>query len=62
MGENLNKNGGLLSDEKGKLRLKIEGEEKRSHKFGSESQGKILENRHSGQEHRNFFIILISSI
>ena len=45
--------------EKGKLRLKMEEEEKRRHTFEGESQGKILEDSHSGSEHRNFFRLLI---
>jgi len=45
---------------KGRLRLK-QKKEKRREKFKGESQGRKLEDVHSGSEHRNFFRVLISS-
>ena len=45
MSRNFNKITGSGVKKKGKLRLKIGGEEKRWGKFGSESQGKIKKRR-----------------
>jgi hypothetical protein len=46
---------GCRVKEKGKLRLKMEEEEKRRHTFKGESQGKISEDGYSGSEHTSFF-------